>query len=75
MRGLWALMYRGDLRFGIRDMRWEAEQKGWPRINGNQYTKYKDRNSWISNTLRKSFYTQAKKKDKAGKSDKADVVK
>ena len=69
LRRLWLAMYAGDLRFGVRDMRREAEANGWPKRDGNAFDKFRDRNSWIANTLRKSFYTEAKAIEKKAKSE------
>ena len=51
-------MYKGDLCHGVRDMRFEAEKNNWPKKDGNYFDKFRDRNSWVANTLRKSLHTQ-----------------
>ena len=52
LRNLWRKIYKGDLHYGVRDMRLKAKKEGWKK-KGN-YSKYKDRNSWIAFTLRNS---------------------
>ena len=52
MRALWIKIYRGDLRYGIRDARIEAEGKGWPFKKPQPMGK--DRNSWILFYLKKA---------------------
>lgn len=51
LRRLWLKMYKGDLRFGIRDLRMEAKESNWPLRNQNPGRR--DRNSWIASGLRK----------------------
>ena len=67
LRKLWTLMYQGDLRWGVRDARMRAEEKSWPMI---QLTRRRDRNSWISASIRLSHVTEKKSKDKKRKSEK-----
>lgn len=52
LRRLWLKMYKGDLRFGVRDKRKEAKERNWPLRKQNPGRR--DRNSWISSALRKS---------------------
>ena len=52
LREIWSSFYRGDLRFGIRDMRRQAKEKNWPQRKQNPGRQ--DRNSWIAHNLRKS---------------------
>ena len=52
LRSLWQKVYKGDLLHGIRDLRRQAKEKGWPLRKQNHGRR--DRNSWIANALRKS---------------------
>ena len=52
LREAWSNFYRGDLRFGIRDVRRKAKEKNWPLRKQNPGRQ--DRNSWIGHNLRKS---------------------
>ena len=52
LRQFWSRFYRGDLRFGIRDVRRQAKESKWPVRKQNPGRR--DRNSWISHYLRKS---------------------
>ena len=61
MRKLWAQMYQGDLRWGVRDARMRAEEKNWPMI---QLTRRRDRNSWIAASIRQSQISEQKTKAK-----------
>ena len=58
LRDLWKTIYKGDLKWGIRDARWKAERNNWPR---NQVTTKRDRNSWISASIRHSLLTEKSK--------------
>ena len=58
LRDLWKKMYEGDLKWGIRDSRWKAENNNWPR---NQVTTKRDRNSWISAFICHSFISEKTK--------------
>ena len=51
LRSLWVKMYRGDLRYGIRDVRKEAKENNWPLRSQNPGRR--DRNSWVASALRK----------------------
>ena len=51
LRRLWLKMYKGDLRFGVRDKRREAKESNWPLRKQNPGRR--DRNSWIASALRK----------------------
>ena len=37
LRNLWVKIYKGDLKWGVRDERLRAKEKGWPRKAGNAY--------------------------------------
>ena len=58
IREVWKKVYRGDLKWGVRDVRWKSQSSNWPRrgTNANQ-----DRNSWIASSLLKSFQGAARK--------------
>ena len=61
LRELWKEMYKGDLRWGVRDARFKAEEKNWPR---KKETNKKDRNSWIATSIRQSFMSEKKRSKK-----------
>ena len=61
LRKLWAEMYQGDLRWGIRDVRQRAKENNWPMI---QLTRRRDRSSWIAACIRQSQLTEMKKQEK-----------
>ena len=61
LRDLWIKLYKGDLRFGIRDERKRAKELNWPLRK--QRTGRKDRNSWIAHALRKAFLAAQKYDD------------
>ena len=67
LRELWKKMYKGDLRWGVRDARLKAEEKNWPR---KKETNKKDRNSWIATTIRQSFMSEKKRSKKMVDVDK-----
>ena len=48
LRELWKTIYRGDLKWGVRDARFEA--KNFPPRG---LTSRKDRNSWVAAYLKK----------------------
>ena len=52
LRELWLSLYKGDLLYGIRDVRFKAKEENWPLRKQNPGRK--DRNSWIAHGLRKS---------------------
>ena len=52
LKQTWSSFYRGDLRFGIRDVRRQAKERNWPLRKQNPGRQ--DRNSWIAHNLRKS---------------------
>ena len=64
LRDLWLKIYRGDLQWGVRDMRFRAKETNWPRRDSNAYLQKKDRNSWIASSILKSLQTDAKVKEK-----------
>ena len=52
LRKLWIKMYKGDLRYGVRDARREAKESNWPlRMHSPGR---KDRTSWIVFALKKT---------------------
>ena len=59
LRGVWQKMYRGDMRWGIRDVRLKFQTKQSRKKCFGQ-----DRNSWIAASLRKSFLSDKKTSDK-----------
>ena len=64
IRLVWASMYRGDLRFGVRELRRKAEEKNWPDQDHRVYTRGKDRNSWIAGALLNTLHTEKKNEQK-----------
>jgi hypothetical protein len=52
LRKIWSRIYRGDLLYGIRDLRRQAKESNWPLRKQNPGRK--DRNSWIAHNLRKA---------------------
>ena len=64
LRDIWVKIYRGDLQWGVRDMRLRAKENNWPRRDSNAYLQKKDRNSWISSSILKSLQTDSKVKEK-----------
>ena len=64
LRDIWAKIYKGDLQWGVRDVRLTAKEKNWPRGDSKAYMQMKDRNSWIAASILKSLQTEAKAKEK-----------
>ena len=64
IRKVWIKVYRGDLKYGVRDARLKAKANNWPRRNNNACTTSRDRNSWIAATFLKSFQADEKKEKK-----------
>ena len=62
IREVWTKVYRGDLRFGVRDVRWKSKAKNWPRKNCT-FTRNRDRNSWIAGGLLRSLQKEKETKD------------
>ena len=58
LRQLWQNMYKGDLQYGIRDLRRQAKEQKWPLRK--QTPGRRDRNSWIAHFLRRSCQTASK---------------
>ena len=58
LRNLWVKLYKGDLKWGVRDARMRAKQKNWGK---NQQP---DRNSWIATSIRNSLSTERKRTTK-----------
>ena len=64
LRDIWVKVYKGDLQWGVRDERFRAKEKNWPRRDSNAYMQLKDRNSWIASSILKSLQTDSKVKEK-----------
>ena len=64
LRNLWCKVYKGDLKWGVRDVRLRAKAENWPRRDTNAYLQNHDRNSWISYSLLKSLQTSARLEEK-----------
>ena len=60
LRNVWKDVYKGDLKHGVRDRRFAAKSEGWPSRLVQNVTWKRDRNSWISATLRKSLLSNDK---------------
>ena len=61
LREVWKNAYKGDLRFGIRDLRREHREKGWPRPDPRYYLFKKDRNTYIAGSFLKAFKSDKEK--------------
>ena len=64
IRNLWCKVYKGDLKWGVRDVRLRAQVENWPRRDTNAYLQTQDRNSWISYSILKSLQTHARLREK-----------
>ena len=64
LRDIWVKMYRGDLRWGVRDERKRAMEDNWPSKDST-YLQKKDRNSWIAFSVLKSLRVAAKANEKS----------
>ena len=51
LRSLWEKIYKGDLKYGVRDMRFKAQEKGWPRQKSVDFLQGHDRNTFIAGTV------------------------
>ena len=60
LRNLWVKVYKGDLKWGVRDARQKAKEKNWPRKDSNTYLQNRDRNSWIASSLMGALQAEAK---------------
>ena len=60
LRDLWLRIYKGDLKWGVRDERFKAKENNWPRKDSNAYLQKKDRNSWIAFAILKSLQVFSK---------------
>ena len=64
LRNIWTQIYRGDEKWGVRDVRLRAKANNWPRKDSNACFQKKDRNSWIASSILKSLQAEAKLKEK-----------
>ena len=64
IRNIWVKIYRGDDRWGVRDMRFRAKANNWPKKDSNACFQKKDRNSWIASCILKSLKAEAKLNEK-----------
>ena len=55
LRNLWMKVYKGDLKWGVRDVRLRAKEKNWGK---NQP---RDRNSWIATSIKKALAAERKR--------------
>ena len=55
LRELWKAVYRGDLKWGVREARSQAAAKNFPPVGG--ITSKRDRNSWVAAYLKKYVTT------------------
>ena len=60
IRNIWTKAYKGDLKYGIRDVRLRAKENNWPRGDTKAFLRKRDRNSWIASSFLKAFQTEAK---------------
>ena len=44
LRNTWVEIYIVDLQWGVRDVRFIANEQGWPRMESNSYMQRKDKN-------------------------------
>ena len=58
LRNLWVKVYKGDLKWGVRDARLMSKVKNWGQ------NALHDRNSWISTSLRSSLIAERKRSQK-----------
>ena len=58
VRKVWVRIYKGDLRWGVRDARLKSMERNWSR---NFH--FQDRNSWIASSIRKSLVSEKKVSD------------
>ena len=70
LRSLWIKVYRGDLKWGVRDARLKAKEKNWPKKDTSQS---QDRNSWISSSLRTALLTKMQGLKNVKKNDKEPI--
>ena len=64
IRNIWVKIYRGDERWGVRDVRFRAKANNWPKKDSNACFQKKDRNSWIASCILKSLQAEAKLNEK-----------
>ena len=55
LRSLWENIYKGDLKFGVRDVRLKAKEKNWPRQKSVHFLQSHDRNTFIAGTIFKAL--------------------
>ena len=53
-------IYKGDLKYGVRETRFKAKEKNWPRKVSNFFVQKCDRNTFIAGTILKSMKTDIK---------------
>ena len=58
LRNLWVKVYKGDLKWGVRDARLMSKVNNWGQ------NALHDRNSWISTSLRSSLIAERKRSQK-----------
>ena len=63
IRNIWAKIYKGDLKWGVRDARIRAKGGNGPSYEVRQL---KDRNSWIAFSLLNSYQAKARLREKKG---------
>ena len=51
LKDLWTRIYKGDLEYGVRDIRFKAKQKNWPRQKNTIFVQKNDRNTFIAGTI------------------------
>ena len=61
---LWEKIYKGDLKFGVRDVRLKAEEKDWPRQHNTYFVQRKDRNTFIAGTIFRALKCDIKYEEK-----------
>ena len=51
LTNLWTRIYKGDLEYGVRDIRFKAKEKNWPRQKNTIFLQKNDRNTFIAGTI------------------------
>ena len=64
LRSLWKKIYKGDLKYGVRDMRFKAQEKGWPRQKSVDFLQGHDRNTFIAGTVFRALKLDVKNEER-----------
>ena len=66
LRNIWRSIYKGDEKWGVRDVRFKAKANNWPKKDSNACFQRKDRNSWIASSILKSLQAESRINEKRG---------